>query len=76
MGAVTDAPGQSPANGQVIVRELPLSRKRGSSKTPLSAALAKAVHWRFHLEAEHARNCASRYAEKLTPRIIAGGASS
>jgi hypothetical protein len=33
-------------------------------------------YWRFHLEAEHARNHASRYAGKPTLRVIAGGASS
>ena len=33
-------------------------------------------YWRFHLEAEHARNHTSRYAGKPTLRVIAGGASS
>jgi len=32
--------------------------------------------WRFHLEVEHARNHASRYAGKPALRVIAGGASS
>jgi len=33
-------------------------------------------YWRFHLEVEHARNHASRYAGKPALRLIAGGASS
>jgi len=33
-------------------------------------------YWRFHLEAEHARNHASRYAARPTLRVIPGGASS
>ena len=33
-------------------------------------------YWAFHLQAEHARNHASRYATKPTLRVIAGGASS
>ncbi len=33
-------------------------------------------YWRFHLEAEHARNHASRYPGKPALRLIAGGASS
>jgi hypothetical protein len=33
-------------------------------------------YWTFHLDAEHARNHASRYACRPTLRVIAGGASS
>jgi hypothetical protein len=33
-------------------------------------------YWRFHLDAEHQRHHASRYAGKPTLRVIAGGASS
>jgi len=33
-------------------------------------------YWSFHLQAEHARNHASRYASKPTLQVIAGGASS
>ena len=33
-------------------------------------------YWRFHLDTEHQRHHASRYAEKPTLRVIAGGASS
>jgi len=35
-------------------------------------------YWPFHLEAEHARNHASRYANPTAPtlRLIQGGASS
>ena len=32
-------------------------------------------YWRFHLQAEHERHHASRYAEKPALRVIAGGAS-
>jgi hypothetical protein len=34
------------------------------------------AYWTFHLEAEHARNHASRYAAKPALRVIPGGASS
>lgn len=33
-------------------------------------------YWRFHLDAEHARNHASRYAARPALRVIRGGASS
>jgi hypothetical protein len=33
-------------------------------------------YWRFHLDAEHARNHASRYAARPLLRVIRGGASS
>ena len=32
-------------------------------------------YWEFHLAAEHERNHTSRYANKPTLRLIAGGAS-